>query len=370
MILRNLFIWLLSLIICIFTAHTINMLPFLKYAVVGNEPLALADELIAYSITADREDSGVPVAAYHQRWLNGIFDNARWIDNSQEMSNAADVTSFGAKGDGISNDTHAIQKAIDYVFARGGGVVYIPDGTYIIDPDVSIKLKSNMSLILADNAILKASSSENEYYDIILILNATNVQVVGGKIVGDRYNHAGTTGEWGSGISILGSTNVRIADISICDCWGDGIYIGSSWEGTPNFKSYSDNIIIENFNIYNNRRQGICVISAKNLTIRNGEVSNSNGTRPEAGINLEPNNSKEFLQNILIENVLTRNNSRIGILVSLPTYNGSSNVLSITINNHNDIGSPYPISYYRYYESDICKITVHGTDPRNITSFY
>jgi len=358
------------LIICLITVNTINLLPFLKYAIANNEPFNLTDEIIAYSLTPDKYHSGIPVTNYDQLRLASIV-NTGWPDDTQRVPNVGvNVTHYGAKGDGITDDTNAIQKAIDAVFARGGGIVYIPDGTYIIDPDVSVRLKSNVSMILAQNAILKASSSEEDYYDIILILNATNVQVIGGKIIGDRYIHAGTTGEWGSGLSILGSTNVRIADISISDCWGDGIYIGSSWDGTPNYKSYSDNIVIENFNISNNRRQGICVISAKNLTIRNGEVSNSNGTRPEAGINLEPNNSNEFLQNILIENVITRDNSRIGILVSLPTYNGSTNVLSIVINNHNDVGSPYPISYYRYYESDICKITVHGTDPRNITSFY
>ncbi len=40
-----------------------------------------------------------------------------------------DVRAFGAKGDGTTDDTEAVRKAIDSV-TSGGGVVYFPDGSY------------------------------------------------------------------------------------------------------------------------------------------------------------------------------------------------------------------------------------------------
>ena len=42
------------------------------------------------------------------------------------------VKDFGAKGDGVSDDGKAIQAAEDYVYAQGGGTVYVPAGVYIV----------------------------------------------------------------------------------------------------------------------------------------------------------------------------------------------------------------------------------------------
>lgn len=44
----------------------------------------------------------------------------------------ANVLDFGAVGDGVTNDTAAIQAAVDYL-TYGGGTVFLPDGTYLVD---------------------------------------------------------------------------------------------------------------------------------------------------------------------------------------------------------------------------------------------
>lgn len=50
------------------------------------------------------------------------------------------VKDFGATGDGITNDRAAIQSAIDAVRNAGGGTVYFPEGSYLINsvPNASI----------------------------------------------------------------------------------------------------------------------------------------------------------------------------------------------------------------------------------------
>ena len=74
------------------------------------------------------------------------------------------VLDFGAKGDGVTNDAEAIQKAIDTCTSEGGGRVLLPGGhTY---NSGSILLKSNVDFHLEMGAVLKASDDLNDYYPL------------------------------------------------------------------------------------------------------------------------------------------------------------------------------------------------------------
>lgn len=71
-----------------------------------------------------------------------------------------DVRTFGAKGDGITKDTKAIQKAINAAHSAGGGEVFLGAGVYLSG---SIFLKSNVDFHLGAGAILKASPDKEDY---------------------------------------------------------------------------------------------------------------------------------------------------------------------------------------------------------------
>lgn len=53
---------------------------------------------------------------------------------------------FGAKGDGVTNDTAAIQAAIDYLIAKGGGALYIPSGTYNVNAPLVVTNGSRLRI--------------------------------------------------------------------------------------------------------------------------------------------------------------------------------------------------------------------------------
>ena len=71
-----------------------------------------------------------------------------------------DVTAFGAVGDGKTMNTASIQKAVDACADKGGGVVLIPAGTF---ESGSIELKSNVTLLLSEGAVLRGSESPEDY---------------------------------------------------------------------------------------------------------------------------------------------------------------------------------------------------------------
>jgi polygalacturonase len=103
-----------------------------------------------------------------------------------------DVKKYGAKGDGTSKDTAAVQKAIDDCTAgKGGGTVEVPAGTFVIAP---IQLKSNMTLHLQKGGILLGSPDIPDYpkgtfarhptvQPLVGSLNAENISITGEGVI-------------------------------------------------------------------------------------------------------------------------------------------------------------------------------------------
>jgi hypothetical protein len=98
------------------------------------------------------------------------------------------VREFGAKGDGATVDTSAVQAAIDACTRDRGGIVLVPAGDFVIG---TIELKSNVTLRLAAQGRLLGSDDIKNYHAgrdvpadngniaLITAANAENVTVEG-----------------------------------------------------------------------------------------------------------------------------------------------------------------------------------------------
>jgi polygalacturonase len=97
------------------------------------------------------------------------------------------VRDYGAKADGTTKDTSAIQAAIDACGQKGGGTVVLTAGTYLSAP---IVLKSNINLHLDKGATLLGSPDHADYppktefrlpdaQPLISAVDATHVSITG-----------------------------------------------------------------------------------------------------------------------------------------------------------------------------------------------
>ncbi len=79
---------------------------------------------------------------------------------AQALTPTASVRDHGAKGDGSTNDTVAIQRANNAVAAQGGGVVHFPPGTYVAQ---NLRQDSNVEFRGTPGATLKHPNGISGY---------------------------------------------------------------------------------------------------------------------------------------------------------------------------------------------------------------
>lgn len=124
-----------------------------------------------------------------------------------EAAEVYNVINFGAKGDGQTLDSPAINSAIEAAEASGGGQVILPAGRYLCG---SIRMKSNIDLHLSPGSVILAAPAEMNAYD--------ESESFGGF---PEYQDGGHTYFHNSLIWAEGETNVSITGHGMID--GEGL---------------------------------------------------------------------------------------------------------------------------------------------------
>jgi parallel beta-helix repeat protein len=197
-----------------------------------------------------------------------------------------DVRDKGARGDGKTDDTSAIQSAIDALPTKGG-IVHVPAGTYLVDATRSIRLRNGTHLVMDAEACLQAMPNDRDRHYVLLVEDVADVEISGGRIVGERDRHEGSTGEWGYGIFVRGARRVTVKDIRISRCWGDGICIGAIMRG-PGSPKLATDVTLSHVVCTGNRRQGLSIGPSRNIKVLDSEFSDTKGVKPGCGIDIEP----------------------------------------------------------------------------------
>lgn len=186
------------------------------------------------------------------------------------------VLDYGVVGDGVTNNTEAIN-ALTQKMKKSGGVLYFPEGKYLTG---TIFMYSNMTLTLDDGATMLGSNDFDEFpyiegvegytraghWGLISALDADNITINGGGAI-DAQGEAW----WKSGksdlvrprtISFIRCKNVTITDVNI--------YNSPCWTVHP---ICCENVVVERIKIQNPYKSpntdGINPESCKNVKISN-----------------------------------------------------------------------------------------------------
>jgi parallel beta-helix repeat protein len=158
------------------------------------------------------------------------------------------VRHFGAVGDGVTSDRTAIQAALSAVGGAGGGVVYLPGGTYLVSTSLQMSL-DNVALIGAgvESEIKLANGSDTQ----VIVIAGDGVMCRDFAINGNRTNQ--TTAAAAIQIDNTAAVNsVELRGLRIKDVYGQGIRSG------PTDTGYAiTGLVVADCNITNTKNHAI-----------------------------------------------------------------------------------------------------------------
>jgi len=220
---------------------------------------------------------------------------------------------FGAKGDGVTDDTESINAAL-----AAHNNVYFPPGTYLVDgtydgfadtANGGIRVNTNQRILMDKDCIIQVKDNPTGYYNAFSVSGTVdtpieNVVIEGGKIVGNKTDPK-TGHTQGYGISFTDSKNCTVRGVEIADMFADGIVIHGSTGDERTGRNTG--IVIDNCVIHDCNRQGISIIIGDHITLRDVEIYAIGGKSPQSGIDIEPNNMGDgeppYVHDVLFDNV-------------------------------------------------------------------
>ncbi len=218
---------------------------------------------------------------------------------AEEVSvNVYDPRTFGAKADGVTKDTTAVQAAIDRCAEGGGGTVRFTPGVYLCG---SLHLRSNVTLSLEAMAVIRGSTDRADYdpYEVLPFKNDAdketsffhlaliwgedieNIAILGpGTIDGNRPKRGGA-----KPLALKRCRHVRIEGITI--------------RNAPNYcisMLGTDYVNIDGVNIFDAYCDGIDPDCCRHVRISNCHIESwDDAIVPKASFSLGERRSTEFI---------------------------------------------------------------------------
>jgi polygalacturonase len=248
------------------------------------------------------------------------------------------VSGYGADNSGSTYTTDKLQNAINACAA--GDTLLIPDGTYLMNS--GLNLKSDMTVILSKNALVKANTINEWVRNGSSLFDANNKQRVlitgGGTIDGGGLVYPRGTYDKprpGHGIHFTNCTNMAIRNVVVRNIPTFAVDIDNSSEITI------DTIVIRGRGFANLKgsSDGLDLEGSHHITVTNADIEVG-----DDGLCLKANDAAHPVHDITMRNCTlasTCNAWKIGTATKGETYNILAE--NITVNKHSNPGSGNPV---------------------------
>ncbi|GIO30129.1 MULTISPECIES: right-handed parallel beta-helix repeat-containing protein [Paenibacillus] len=179
-------------------------------------------------------DSGktLTISGSIEAGLYQIFDGAGAVNGNMKVGQVY-AQWFGAKADGVNDDTNAVEKALQFLDRRKGGLLFLSAGTYLLR---NLYLRSLVTVLGTGNGtILKLKNGTNGNLVSLKDNSVMQFRISNLLIDGNKSNNVSGSGIYINKTSYVYSDVVKqgnysdmnssIEDVFIFECADHGIYI-------------------------------------------------------------------------------------------------------------------------------------------------
>lgn len=187
-------------------------------------------------------------------------------------------------------------------------VVKVPPGEYDIECSLTDRLNipAGVKLVISGCTFNQTVKPGHTAYQFMRLSYARS-QIEGPATINLDRSTGALAGENSTGIYIsAGAKDCLVSNLDINSSHADAIYIAAN-------KTESANIVVQDVNIDNCRRNGISITQGYGILIERCNISNTIGTAPEEGIDIEPNVG-DTVRDVVIRDVSLSNNRGGGIV--------------------------------------------------------
>jgi len=211
---------------------------------------------------------------------------------------------------------------------QGGGTLVLPEGGVCVF-DGEAFLKSTSGLIIEGNgATLKTAPSQPANVagnGILRFEDSSNLVFRNVTLDGNRANRTGIEEKRNDLLLLRASSDVLVSNVRALNSVADGFYLRGNNIPDDGNDVDTERIRLVNCRAENSYRHGISLVKVKEIQIRGGAYTNSNGSLNDdgdsisTGVRIAPNDDLEYAIDVLVQGVTISDNEGAGIHMHEPT---------------------------------------------------